>query len=113
MTEQDMNKACAECLGYEVSFFNGLWRIKKKGKRLYEALPNFCADKNSHAVLFEYIEANSKQADFIYELTYVLERENSNALGCPSSFYLYYVLTLSAPLLVEAFLRTVGKWEGE
>jgi hypothetical protein len=127
MTEQRMNQVCAEVLGYSIReseySIDGkpvLHLILPNGEvdddesyttdtdELFRAHHNFCNDKNSHAALWEYIEANEYHSLFSHHMRHICMDKHHAAMKYSKTFG---VVSAPAALLVEAFLRAVGRWE--
>ena len=122
MTHDAMNRAVAGVLGWKEYHF--LWTHGGKNEDLFlyykgakysmdngrnttNAEFQYCTDKNSHQPLFEYIEGNNLRDCFVGKLFGVLRERDAGGERLRD----YAFITAPAPLIVEAFLRTVEKWK--
>jgi len=108
-----MNKRVAEALGIPkdqiTSDASGVMLEIEKGVwQHFPPVRDYCNDRNALPELFGYITTDGMHYEFSYELRAVCWEKNNDAMRYNLTFGI-----VSAPpaVIVEAFLRTVGKWE--
>ena len=120
MTHEAMNRAVVEVLGWKeyhfywthggknediFLYYKGANYSQDNGRNTTDAEFQYCTDKNSHQPLFEYLETEGLINLFGRKL---LELTDTDGFSYTGEFHRW---TAPAPIIVEAFLRTVGKWK--
>lgn len=138
MTEEQMNRAVAEVLGWNEHHFTWNYGGEPDGKEMdcFVYYPGekvkegmrpsphitrnptddefqYCRDKNSHAALFEYLAAEKLDAEFVMYLRQHTDKIGKEQQAATDLIYDFHFVTAAAPLIVEAFLKAVGKWDNE
>lgn len=105
-TDDDLNRAMAEALGYVKTELtdDGTWWITPHGKKAIDSPWNYCTDRNCLPEIWAFMESKHMMGSYISHLCNMLPKGAFNVED-------YVAVHCAKPrLCVIAALQSLGKW---